>query len=148
MTVHLRPTDKAYVMPSLPRAQVELRDAFGNPHRLEVEVAATDASEERGLMWRSSVPPGTGMLFIFHEESDHTFWMKNTLVPLDMIFIGGKGRVVGVVAEAAPLSLTQRHVGRPSKYVLEVPGGWAAKNGIQRGCQVTFEGLEMISGVR
>jgi uncharacterized membrane protein (UPF0127 family) len=91
-------------------------------------------------MFRERLDDGEGMLFVFEEEADHRFWMKNTLVSLDMIFIDSAGRVVGVVERAAPGTLEPRSAGA-SRSVLEVPGGWAAARGIARGDRVTVEEL-------
>jgi uncharacterized membrane protein (UPF0127 family) len=133
------PSAKNYVAPKLPRGHVTLHDAYGGAHRLEVEVAADDPSRERGLMWRRSLDAGTGMIFVFPQDAEHSFWMKNTLIPLDMIFISADGRIVGIVENAEPQSLDPRDVGQISRYVLEVPGGWSMKNGVRSGSQVDFE---------
>jgi uncharacterized membrane protein (UPF0127 family) len=106
------------------------------PVAITLEVVADDASRARGLMYRDRLPDGHGMLFVFDEESDHAFWMKNTLIPLDMIFIGSDRRVAGVHANATPLSLAPVSVGRPSRWVLEVAGGYAARAGIAVGDRV------------
>jgi hypothetical protein len=106
-----------------------------------LEVVDTPAARERGLMYRSSLADGHGMLFVFPEEADHHFWMKNTLIPLDLLFIGPDRRVVGLVREAEPLSTVPRGVGRPSRWVLEVPGGFAARRGIAVGDRVELRGL-------
>jgi uncharacterized membrane protein (UPF0127 family) len=103
------------------------------PVPIRVEVVADDASRMRGLMYRNHLDDGHGMLFVFDETKDHSFWMKNTLIPLDMIFIGDDRRIAGVHANATPLSLTPISVGRPSRWVLEVPGGYAARAGIATG---------------
>ncbi|HVE87358.1 MAG TPA: DUF192 domain-containing protein, partial [Myxococcales bacterium] len=89
--------------------------------------------------WRRELPDGKGMLFVFDQERVQTFWMKNTLIPLDLAFIDSGLRVVGVVENAQPRTLTGRSVGRPSRYVLEVPGGWAAKAGVREGTKVTLD---------
>jgi uncharacterized protein len=133
-----------YVGPALPRARVLLRDAFGGVHRVEVEVAATPESRTRGLMWREELPAGQGMLFIFPREEVQSFWMRNTLIPLDMIFIDARGRIVGIIERAEPRTLTGRSVGVPGRYVLEVPGGWSQSVGLKRGGTVEFQGLEAI----
>ncbi len=111
------------------------------PKRVTVEVVDSDATRSRGLMYRDRLDDGHGMLFIFDEEKDHSFWMKNTLISLDMIFIGGDGRVVGVHANAVPHSLEPRAVGRPSRWVLEVTGGWSARAGVSVGDRVELSGL-------
>ena len=101
-----------------------------------VEVVSTPEALARGLMYRTELADGRGMLFVFPEESDHRFWMKNTLIPLDMIFIAADGAIVGIHRDATPLSTAPVGVGRPSRYVLEVPGGWAARTGVAPGQRV------------
>ena len=108
---------------------------------VSLEVAATPAERERGLMYRTSLAEGRGMLFVFDEDRNHSFWMKNTLIPLDMLFIARDGTVVGIHASATPLSTANIAVGKPSRYVLEVAGGWAARHGIAAGARVEFRGV-------
>jgi uncharacterized membrane protein (UPF0127 family) len=128
------------VAPSAPQPRVVVEPRRGGRLPVSVEVARTNPERERGLMLRSSLAPDAGMLFVFDEQSDHAFWMKNTLIPLDMIFIGEDGRVTGVVARATPGSLEPRSAG-PSRFVLEVNGGWADSHGVAAGDQVRFEGI-------
>ena len=127
----------ACAAPSGPRVILE---SGGKSHRVQVELADTDAKRERGLMFRKELPEGRGMLFLFDEEGEHTFWMKDTLIPLDLIFVDSSGRVTGIIARARPLTLEPRS-GGPSRMVLEVPGGWAAAHGIRAGDRMTVEGL-------
>ncbi len=108
---------------------------------VSLEVAATPAERERGLMYRTSLAEGRGMLFVFDADGNQSFWMKNTLIPLDLLFIARDGTVVGIHANATPLSTANIAVGKPSRYVLEVPGGWAARHGVAAGAQVEFRGL-------
>jgi uncharacterized membrane protein (UPF0127 family) len=105
-----------------------------------VEVVSTPEAVQRGLMYRTELADGRGMLFVFPEEKDHRFWMKNTLIPLDMIFIGGDGTIVGIHRDATPLSTASVGVGRPSRWVLEVPGGWTARRGVAPGQRVEIPG--------
>ncbi len=126
-----------------PRALVETPS--GRLAAVRVEVARTPAEQERGLMFRERLGADEGMLFVFPATGEHSFWMKNTLLPLDMIFIGEDGLVVGVVHDAQPLTTTPRGVGVPSRYVLEVNGGWSAAHGVTRGDRVRFEN---VPGVR
>jgi uncharacterized membrane protein (UPF0127 family) len=123
-----------------PSARVVLEPRRGGRFTVAVELARTDVERARGLMARSTLGADAGMLFVFDETGDHAFWMKNTLIPLDMIFIGDDGRVVGVVARATPGSLEPRS-GGPSRYVLEVNGGWAEAHGVAPGDPVRFEGV-------
>lgn len=138
---------KDYVGPTPPRAWVLLEDASGGVHRVDVEVAATPEARTRGLMWRQELPAGQGMLFIFPEDEVQSFWMRNTLIPLDMLFIDSTGKLVGIIENARPRTLTSRSVGLPGRYVLEVPGGWSRAQGISRGGTVRFQGLEAIQVV-
>jgi uncharacterized membrane protein (UPF0127 family) len=109
------------------------------PVPVSLEVAADDVTRTRGLMYRDRLADGHGMLFVFDADTDHSFWMKNTVIPLDMIFIGGDRRVVGIHADATPLSLVPISVGHPSRWVLEVAGGYAGRAGIAAGDAVDFE---------
>jgi uncharacterized protein len=133
-------TVQGWVGPPLDRGEVVLHDAFGGSHPVQVEVADTQPARTRGMMWRTSAADGTGMLFIFPSEAEHAFWMRNTLIPLDMLFLDRSGEVVGIIAQAEPQSLDQRTVGRPSLYVLEVRGGWAEKAGVGPGTRVELKG--------
>jgi uncharacterized membrane protein (UPF0127 family) len=133
-----RSSDIAAARPT-PRVVVETRAGARWP--VQVELARTPAERSRGLMERRELGADAGMLFLFDESSQHAFWMKNTLIPLDMIFIGEDGRIVGVVARAIPGDLSPRSVGAPSRYVLEVNGGWAAAHGVASGDRVRFENV-------
>ena len=108
---------------------------------VNVEVVATEAKIERGLMYRQHLPPSDGMLFLLNVEKDWTFWMRNTLIPLDMIFIKRDLTIAGIVENAEPKTDTIRSVGVPSFYVLEVNGGWAAQHHISAGAKVRFENV-------
>ena len=92
-------------------------------------------------MFRRELPDGTGMLFLFEREEPRTFWMRNTLIPLDMIFLDGKLRVVGVEEQTIPHDETPRGPATPAQYVLEVPGGYARRHGIAAGAKATFLGV-------
>lgn len=108
---------------------------------VEVEVVSTPAQIERGLMFREHLPPDQGMLFLMKEEREWPFWMRNTLIPLDMIFIAGNMTIAGIVENAEPRTETMRQVGKPSLYVLEVNGGFSAGHKIAAGAKVQFEGV-------
>ena len=139
-STYVDPTTQSYDGPLPDRGALVVKDAFGGAHRVAVEIADTGPLRTRGLMWRSELPDGTGMLFIFPAEVVQSFWMRNTLIPLDMVFIDKRMQVVGVVQWAEPQTLTSRTVGKPSIYVLEVPGGWASKNGVRAGSTIELEG--------
>jgi len=113
----------------------------GAPVRVVVEVADTPDAQTRGLMYRTHLEPDQGMIFLFDGETDRTFWMKNTPLPLDMIFISKQGRVVGIHANAEPFALKTISVGAPSQAVLEVVGGFAAAHGLGVGDRVTYRNI-------
>jgi uncharacterized membrane protein (UPF0127 family) len=115
--------------------------ADGSTVRVALEVVNTPATRERGMMYRTSLAEDHGMLFVFPDEAVQSFWMKNTLIPLDMLFIARDGRIVGIAADAVPLSTGMRSVGVPSLYVLEVNGGWAARHGVRAGDRVELRGV-------
>ena len=120
-----------------PRAVLE---SGGKTHVVQVELADTPEKRERGLMFRKELADGQGMLFLFDEEGEHSFWMKDTLIPLDMIFVDSAGRVTGVLSRVRPLTLEPRN-GGTSRMVLEVPAGWAAAHGVRAGDRMRVEGL-------
>ena len=90
-------------------------------------------------MYRQHLAPDSGMLFLMGHEKDWTFWMRNTLIPLDMIFITKDMKVAGIVQNAEPKTETLRTVGATCLYVLEVNGGWTASKGVIAGAKVRFD---------
>ncbi|HYS82858.1 MAG TPA: DUF192 domain-containing protein [Anaeromyxobacteraceae bacterium] len=123
-----------------PPARVVLESPSGRVSTVAVEVMRAEAEQARGLMFREKLGPDEGMLFVFPESAEHAFWMKNTLLALDMIFIDERREVVGIVERAVPLSTEPRSVGRPSRFVLEVNAGFAAARGVKVGDRVRLEG--------
>jgi uncharacterized membrane protein (UPF0127 family) len=119
------------------RPQVIIRSAHG-PVTVTVEIANAPATRARGLMYRTDLEPDAGKLFIFPQPHELRFWMKNTPLPLDMIFINDARTVVGIVANARPFSTQGLGVNGASKYVLEVHGGFCARRGIAAGDVVEF----------
>ncbi len=117
--------------------------------RISVELAVSGEEITRGLMWRSSLPDGAGMLFVFAEDRPRSFWMKNTPLPLDIIFIGshtadgrqGEASVVSVAADTTPYSQQSLPSQAPARYVLEVNAGFAARHGIGPGSRVKLPPL-------
>jgi uncharacterized protein len=107
-------------------------------HRLTVEVARTPEEQAQGLMNRNSVPPDRGMIFPYDPPVQVSFWMKNTLVPLDMIFIGADGKIGRIAANTTPMSLDPVASIDPVSAVLEVAGGRAAELGIKQGDKVSW----------
>jgi uncharacterized membrane protein (UPF0127 family) len=107
----------------------------GRRARFVVELAATERTREIGMMCRTGLAPDRGMLFDFHTPREVAFWMRNTLIPLDMVFIGADGRVFSI-ATARPRDDTPVPAGGPIRAVLEIPGGRARQLGILPGDKV------------
>lgn len=116
--------------------------AGGSTYHFDVEIADDAAERSRGLMYREQLPQNAGMLFLYPDEKPRGFWMKNTPLPLDIIFIDAGGRVVHVAANARPfdLSLIESRVAAQS--VLEINGGLAARLGISPGAEVIWPARE------
>lgn len=120
-----------------PTATLTIVTANG-PHKFAVELATTPAQMEQGLMFRQSLAPDAGMLFDFHEPSPATMWMKNTWIPLDMLFVDTKGRIVNIHQRAVPGSLDTIAAAAPVRAVIELNGGTADRLGIKPGDEVKF----------
>ncbi len=120
---------------AFPRDRLEIA-ASGTLHRFQVEIALTPAQREQGLMFRKDIPEGTGMLFVNGEERPVAMWMKNTLVPLDMLFLAADGTIVKIHPEAEPLSTRLIASDAPVKGILELRGGTARKLGIVPGDRI------------
>jgi hypothetical protein len=119
-------------IPQLKTAQVAFPEAAQNP-KVEVELVTKEHEIQRGLMYRRTMAEDHGMLFRLEERRDHTFWMHNTCLPLDMLFVDDDGTIVGIVEGATPLTDTTRSVGCPSTWVLEVNAGWTRRHGVKAG---------------
>ena len=113
----------------------------GRSVTFQVEVADTPGKRELGLMYRRDLPNDHGMIFLFPAETEQAFWMKNTPIPLDMIFISSKRRIVGIVQRAAPFTLDARSVPGASQYVLEINGGLSERYGFKPGDRVEFTNI-------
>ncbi len=140
MTPKAQAPADATTAPQQPTAKVYLSTPKGEA-AVNVEVVSTEAKIERGLMWREHMPVDNGMLFLMGFEKDWTFWMRNTLIPLDMIFIKKDMTIGGIVENAEPKTETLRKVGVPTFYVLEVNGGWCKQHGVVAGAKVRYENV-------
>jgi uncharacterized membrane protein (UPF0127 family) len=107
-------------------------------HDFVVEVAETSAQQARGLMFRTEMPSDKGMIFPFPEDRVASFWMKNTVIPLDIIFIRRDGTIESVAANTTPYSLDSVRSNEPVATVLEIAAGRAAELGIGPGDTVTW----------
>ena len=126
--------------------QVTIISRDGRETAFQVEVADTPAKREMGLQYRRDLAPDRGMIFLFPQEEQLSFWMKNTPIALDMIFISADRKVVGIVENATPFSLDSRSVSGKSQYVLEINGGLSRRYGFQAGDNVRFEGFAPRAG--
>ncbi len=116
--------------------QLDVQLTNGKIHRFNVRIANNDQTREKGLMGVKTLPEDQGMLFVFNDLTPAQFWMKDTLISLDMVFIDGKGVVSSVHSKARPLDLSVISSKEPVKAVLEISGGVAEKLGIDRGDQI------------
>jgi uncharacterized protein len=115
--------------------ELSIVTAKGDVHTFKIELALTHAEQERGLMNRTSMPDDHGMLFYFGHSAERSFWMKNTLIPLDMVFIRADG-TIHRIATAKANDLTSVKSQGPVAAVLEINGGLADKLRIQAGDKV------------
>ncbi|MEO0073709.1 MAG: DUF192 domain-containing protein [candidate division WOR-3 bacterium] len=112
-------------------------------HQIAVEVAADKITRQRGLMFRSSLAPDSGMLFVFESDEPRSFWMYNTYLPLSVAFVDSAGTIVNIV-EMAPNDTTIRYLSeRPARYALEMNSGWFASHSIKPGD--TIKGLPSLA---
>ncbi len=113
-----------------------IETAAGDKHTFKVEVVKDDKARDRGLMFRQSLPDDGGMLFDYDPPQSIAFWMKNTYLPLDIVFIDAKGVILNIAADTTPLSLQQLPSTGEARGVLEVKGGTTARFGIKPGDRV------------
>ena len=104
-------------------------------HLIHAEVAADMASRSQGLMFRKSLGPNAGMVFVFDEEAQHCMWMKNTLLPLSVAFLDATGTIINI-ENMAPQTEDTHCAARPARYALEMQRGWFASHGIKPGAKL------------
>lgn len=127
-----------------PRSALSVETTTG-VYPYQVEVADTEKSRERGLMFRREVAPGTGMLFDMGVTRDVAFWMHNTFVPLDIVFISDKGRVLSIAHNARPQSDTRIPSEFPVRFVLELPSPEAKRIGLAVGDHVRHPAIDAVT---
>lgn len=108
---------------------------------VSVELARTPEAQTRGLMYRTEMAEDEGMLFIFAQETERSFWMSNTPLSLDILYIQGDGTIRTIAANTTPYSEKSIPSRGPVLYVLEVLGGWAERHGVKSGDRVTLPPL-------
>lgn len=109
--------------PDFAQTTITLDRGDGTLLSFDVELAVTSQQQAHGLMHVASLPRSSGMLFVFKDERQRSFWMKNTLIPLDILYFDGEGRFVSAAENAVPHSLESRLSDGPARYVLEITGG-------------------------
>ena len=119
--------------PGFPRSDLTIQGADGRSHRFSVELADTDERRAYGLMHRDAMPQDHGMLFDFKRDQHVAMWMRNTRIPLDMLFIDRDGRIVNIHARAIPFDETSINSDGPVRSVLELNGGTASRLGLKPG---------------
>ena len=122
---------------TFPTAELTIVSASG-PHRFTVELATTPVQMEQGLMFRQSLAADAGMLFDYRAPAMAAMWMKNTLIPLDMLFVDERGQIINIHERAVPGSLDPIAAAAPARAVIELNGGTAARLGIRPGDRVLF----------
>ncbi len=124
------------------RKDGELRFLNGKTNKvitqINIEVADDDAEREQGLMYRDTMAENNGMLFLMETEEPQTFWMKNTIISLDIIYVDSNKRIVSISRNCKPYSLDQIPSAKPALYVVEVIAGYTAKYGIKTGDMISF----------
>jgi uncharacterized protein len=123
----------------LPLGKVVFVDAPAAP-AATVELARDEAARERGLMYRTRMPENQGMLFSWQDERVRNFWMRNTCLPLDMLYITKDGIIAGILEQVPTLNDAPRGIRCPVAHVLELNAGWARAHGIRPGMKVAIEG--------
>jgi uncharacterized membrane protein (UPF0127 family) len=134
------PTDVTTDVPFKKEGNLSFVDGKSNKviSKLDIEVAQTPDETQQGLMYRRSMLDTCGMIFIFNDEEDQSFWMKNTYIPLDIIYVSAKKEIVSIAADCRPLSEESIPSKGKAKYVVEVNGGYAAKQGLKPGDKIDF----------
>ncbi len=112
----------------------------GQPYKkIEVEIAENEAERAKGLMFRSSIPDSAGMLFIFERSEPQGFWMKNTSIPLDIIYVGSDKKIVSIAENTKPFSEESIPSMGNAQYVVEVNAGFTKRNNILSGDVISFQ---------
>jgi uncharacterized membrane protein (UPF0127 family) len=129
------PPDNLATSPDLAHGKITAPEAKSAPV-LDVEIADTPATEQRGLMYRTKLGENKGMIFVWPSETRRTFWMHNTCLPLDMLFLAKDGTIVGLLEQVPTLNDRPRSVRCPAAYVLEVNAGWTRRYGLKPGMKL------------
>jgi uncharacterized membrane protein (UPF0127 family) len=130
------------VPPNLRSGKVRFVGAKDKPVEIVAEVAERPRDRARGLMFRTNMPEDHGMIFVFNEQPEvHEFWMRNTCIPLDMLFVDRDGVIVGIVENIPTMNDSTYSVPCPSSYVIEVNAGYCRRHGIVAGQKIQLDGV-------
>jgi uncharacterized membrane protein (UPF0127 family) len=131
----MRPLLLALTLLAAPAQAQQSVQLSAGMHLIHAEVAADMATRSRGLMFRKSLAPNAGMVFVFDDASQHCMWMKNTLIPLSVAFIDDNGAIINI-EDMAPQTEDTHCAARPARYALEMDRGWFASRGIKAGAKL------------
>jgi uncharacterized membrane protein (UPF0127 family) len=138
-----QPSVKIGTMPDLDGsfdfAELEIINDAGDSLRFDIYLAESPEQQRRGLMFVRSMPDTTGMLFVYEDDDFHSMWMKNTFIPLDMIFARSDGSVSSVISNTTPLTLNSNQSREPVSYVLELNAGIARRMGIGQSSRLIWD---------
>jgi len=132
----------AVLLTAAARAELPVIQLGTGMHVIRAEVAASNDARMQGLMYRATMPQGSGMVFVFDEIAVHCMWMKNTLIPLSVAFVDDGGTIVNI-EDMQPQTEESHCAARPSRYALEMNKGWFAQRGVRPGAKL--RGLEKIA---
>jgi uncharacterized membrane protein (UPF0127 family) len=136
------PNSKHPEVPFVSEGELSFVDKNGKTlQKIEIEIADDDRQREQGLMWRKKMLDSRGMVFIFSEESPQRFWMRNTYLPLDIIYVNSKMEIVSIQKNCAILNDKGLPSAKPAQFVVEVNGGFSDKHGIKEGTKIMFKDL-------
>jgi len=124
--------------PRLRTALLSIETADGRAVEVAAELAVTESERAAGLMHRTSLPDGEGMLFVFERDQILSFWMQNTVIPLSIAFVS-RGGLITEIRDMRPLDLTPVVSARPGRYALEVPQGWFEREGVAVGDRIRLD---------
>lgn len=134
------PRDPEGNPPTVPMGKVSFPSSKTAPE-LQTELMLTERHRERGLMFRQQMTEDHGMLFVFEDVAPRTFWMRNTCLPLDMLFVNDDGFIAGIVENVPTMNDEPRGIPCPVRFVLEVNAGFARRHGVVAGQMLKIEGL-------
>lgn len=127
--------------PNLRTGKIVFPGAKDKPAEIKVEIAERTRERTRGLMFRKQMPEDDGMIFLFKEIEEHHFWMHNTCIPLDMLFVDKDGVIVGIEENVPTMNDSTYSVPCPSSYVIEVNAGYCRRHGIVAGQKIQLDGI-------